>query len=138
MLSSHGYSATITSLTGADTNSASMTGRVTREDAKEECERNSSNGEGLKPKALRACVEGTMKVEVGKSYGATADCAARSINASFGGRFMVQSDGAGSVRILDSKRQDLGGSTASGAPSIEDQFGKLCPATFERLKRKRT
>ncbi|MCJ2010422.1 hypothetical protein [Methylobacterium sp. J-092] len=39
-LSSHGYSAMITSLTGADTPNATMTGQVTKADATEECERN--------------------------------------------------------------------------------------------------
>lgn len=138
MLSSHGYSATITSLSGADTTNATMTGRVTREDAKEECERNSPGGEGLKPKAMTKCVAATMKVEVGKTYTATADCKSRTIVASFGGRFkIVGADEYGSARILDSKGQELGGTTASGAPSIGSQFERVCPVTFERLKRKR-
>ena len=137
-LSSHGYSATITSLTGADTPNATMTGQVTKADATEECERNSSGGEGLKPKAMQACVAGTMKAEARKTHTATADCKARTIVASFGGRFtIVGVDEYGSARIFDSKRQDIGGTTASGAPSIQGQFEKLCPVTFERLKRKR-
>ncbi|MCJ2110207.1 hypothetical protein MKK64_03095 [Methylobacterium sp. E-025] len=136
-LSSHGYSATITSLTGADTQNATMTGQVTRADATEECERNSPGGEGLKPKALQKCVAETMKAEAGKTHTATADCKARTIVASFGGRFtIVGVDEYGSARIFDSKRQDIGGTTASGAPSIQGQFEKLCPAMFEKLKRK--
>lgn len=65
-LSSHGYSATITSLTGPDTPNATMTGTVTRVDAEEECQRNSPNGQGLKLKALERCISATISKERSK------------------------------------------------------------------------
>jgi len=135
-LSSHGYSATITALTGPDTSDARMTGKVTRADAEEECERNSPGGEGLKPKALQKCVAGTMAKENSKEYVATANCQNRTVHPHFGETFRISGvDSTGIARILDSRKQDIGSATASGAPSIQDQFEKLCPATFRRLKR---
>ncbi|CAO4135137.1 hypothetical protein [Methylorubrum extorquens] len=135
-LSSHGYSATITSLTGPDTPNATMTGRVTRADAEEECQRNSTNGDGLKPKALERCVSATISTERSKEYVAKANCSSRTIIPHFGGTFTVAAvSDIGTARILDRQKQDIGSATASGAPTIQEQFEKLCPVAFKRLRK---
>lgn len=134
-LSSHGYSATITSLTGPDTPNAMMTGKVTRADAEEECQRNSPNGEGLKPKAMERCVSATISKERSTEYVAKANCSSRTIIPHFGGTFTVVAvSDIGTARILDRQKQDIGSATASGAPTIQEQFEKLCPKTFRKLK----
>lgn len=135
-LSSHGYSATITSLTGSDTPNATMIGRVTHADAEEECQRNSTNGDGLKPKALERCVSATTSKERSKEYVAKANCSSRTIIPHFGGTFTVVAvSDIGTARILDRQKQDIGSATASGAPTIQEQFEKLCPVAFKRLRK---
>ncbi|WP_146221817.1 hypothetical protein [Methylobacterium sp. B4] len=135
-LSSHGYSATIVSLTDPDTTNAMMTGKVTRADAEESCQRNSTNGDGLKPKALKKCIDSAMAEEGSKSYVSKANCASRTIIPHFGGRYTVVSvTSTGSASILNSRREDIGSVTATGGPSIQDQFEKLCPLSFKKLRR---
>lgn len=136
-LSSHGYSATITSLTGSDTSNAIMLGAVTREDAAEECERNSPGGNGLKPTAMQSCVEKTLAQTAGKVFRSTADCKSQTISPSFGGLYrIVGRDETDSLRIYDAKGREVGYSSAAGTPSIEDQFKHMCPRTSANIKGK--
>ncbi|CAM3110026.1 hypothetical protein JHFBIEKO_4323 [Methylobacterium mesophilicum] len=136
-LSSHGYSATITSLEGADTSRATMLGAVTREDAAEECERNSPGGSGLKPRAMQSCVDRTLTQTAGKVFRSSADCKSQNISPNFGGRYLIIGrDEVGNLRIYDAKGHEIGYSSASGSPSIEDQFKHLCPRTSTNIKGK--
>ncbi len=135
-LSSHGYSATIVTLADPDTSNATMTGKVTRADAEESCQRNSTNGEGLKPKALKKCIDETMTIEGSKTYVSKANCTSRTITPHFGGMYtIVAVTSTGSARILNSRREDVGSVTATGGPSIQEQFERLCPLSFKKLMR---
>jgi hypothetical protein len=125
-LSEHGPSGTPTKVTGRNSASAAMSGRVTKADALEACERNLY---GSSPIKIRACVKDELS-SVPTNVRATANCPAYVIHTARGDRMTLvgYSDGAGVWKMEDGKLLEDSGLPPAVGRVADAQFKILCPA----------
>lgn len=128
--------ATLTSLTGVDTAEAAMSGRVTRADAQEFCERD-PNGDSARS-SVDECVSATLASETAEgatgAHMASADCVAGTLSSSDWGDFRLtgtekRHEGSATLHpvfINPEGGQALG--NAGGEYPVTAMFEILCPA----------
>ena len=127
--------ATLTSLTGADTAQAAMSGRVTQADAQEFCARD-PNGDSART-SVGECVTSTLASETAEGatgvHTASADCAAGTLTSSDWGDFRLTgtedryTSGQLYPIFLNSDGAQVTGN-ADGGSSANALFTVLCPA----------
>lgn len=92
-LSTKGYQATITKITGQNTDHAIALGQVMRPNAEEYCNRDPGGitkqyGGQL---TIAQCIEGILTYEKDKKVSATADCPRKKVTAEWGGSYVIVS-----------------------------------------------
>lgn len=138
-LSVRGWQATIVKLSGVDSSEAMAMGQVKRNNAEEYCERDPGgetieNGGKL---TKEQCVQKVLKEEKGKTYSISANCSRKIITTSGLGVFSLKGKATNAIGYLDyvwfdiQSGEILDGSSASGAPVVEEQFRILCPSYIE-------
>ena len=134
-LSSKGYSGTVIEIKNIDTDRAFSIGEVTKENAKEYCERD-PGGETIEfggKLTFQQCVDNILKQEKNKKLSATADCIRKKVTIELGGTYILKNkswnNGSWNYTWVDDESGEiLDGSLASGESIVEQTFRMLCPA----------
>ena len=131
------WNGTITEITGANTNSAKMSGVITKEDMEEFCSRMHDD-----TARQAACLkENLIELRGELSLMSTANCRAGRIKTIDEKEYQLLGLDKGSDNSLSWQHvrsgKILDGSCASGAPPISEQFRILCLAAVEQLASQR-